>query len=154
MKLDIIFGFEPKVPDSNSGEGTRNKKMKKLFLSIILFCLLSIIFVPFLASAAGNPTAGQPLVPCGNPGEAACTITDFFTMIARVYNFIVWDIATPLAILAFLAGGIIMMVSAGNPGLAGKGRQILTIATIGLVLVFCAWLIVNVILVTLTGHGL
>ncbi|MDO8486179.1 MAG: hypothetical protein Q7S77_00570, partial [Candidatus Staskawiczbacteria bacterium] len=113
--------------------------MKKIFLlTISLFLFLT----PVLGSAQG-------LVPCGNPGQPACTIELFFEMLNRVFNFIVYFIATPLAILMLSIGGIMILISAGNPNLASKGKNILYIATIGLVLVFGAWLIINFILTTL-----
>ena len=113
----------------------------KIFLPIILFCLLSIVFIPFVANAT--------LVPCTDN----CTIDDFFTMLASVYSFIVNDIATPLAIIAVTIGGILMMISAGNPNLMGTGKKILYSAIIGLVLVFCSYLIINFVLVTIGYSG-
>jgi hypothetical protein len=118
--------------------------MKKIFLFAILFFLIAL---PILVNAQA------PFVRCGNPGQAKCGLQDLFNTIGYIYHFIVWDIATPLAVLFFLIGGIILMVSAGNPGLAGKGKTILWMATIGLVLVFCGYLIVNALLLALTGHG-
>jgi len=109
--------------------------MKKLFLSIALFFLI----IPVLTNAAG-------LVPCGNPGELQCTILDFFGMLGRIYEFLVKDIATPLAILAMTIGGVMILISAGNPNLLGTGKNILKMAIIGLFLVFCSWLIVDLIL--------
>ncbi|MCX6718268.1 MAG: hypothetical protein NTY81_01540 [Candidatus Staskawiczbacteria bacterium] len=114
--------------------------MKKIFLPIILFCLLSIIFIPVLANAQG------PIVQCGNEGQNACGILDFFAMLARIYNFIVLYIATPLAVIALVVGGILLLISAGNPNLAGMGKKIIYAAIIGLVLVFCSYLIINFVL--------
>ena len=116
--------------------------MKKIFLSIILLCLLSIIFVPFLATAG--------IVPCTNN----CGINDFFTMLGNIYNFIVLQIATPLAVIALSIGGILMLISAGDPSLFGKGKEILKWAIIGLVLVFGSWIIINFILTTLGAKPL
>ncbi len=119
--------------------------MKKIFLPIFLFCLLSIIFVPVLANAQ--------LVRCGNPDQNPCGISDFFETLGYIYNFIVWDITTPLAIIALTIGGILMMISAGNPNTFGLGKKIIFAAIIGLVLVFCSWLIINFILTTLGYTG-
>ncbi|MCX6724053.1 MAG: hypothetical protein NT155_02645 [Candidatus Staskawiczbacteria bacterium] len=113
--------------------------MNKKLSSIALFCLLSVIFVPLLASADG-------LVPCGNPGQNACGLSDFFVMLARIYSFIVWYIATPLAVIALTLGGLFMMISAGNPNLMGLGKKILYAAIIGLALVFGSWLIIDFVL--------
>jgi len=118
--------------------------MKKIFLLISLFFLI-LSLTPVFTNAA--------IVPCGNPGQAQCTITDFFVMLNNIYNFIVWNIAAPLAILGLTIGGIFMMISAGNPQLLGTGKNILKMAIIGLVLVFCSWIIVNTILTALGYKG-
>jgi len=89
--------------------------MKRLFLVILL---LSVIFVPFLAKAALVPQT------CGQSGEITydengnctsgstcpCGICHFFQMLANIYDFIVKDIATPLAVIALTIGGIMMMI--------------------------------------------
>lgn len=121
--------------------------MKK---TLLIGLFLVLFLTPVLTSAQGNPTGGQSLVPCKGTD---CTIESFFQLIARVYNFIVWDIATPLAVLAVLVGGILILVSAGNPNLAGLGRKILWMAAIGIALVFCSWLIVNAILWAIGAGG-
>ena len=113
---------------------------------LLIFCFLSLLLIflfPCISFAAGNPNAGQPLVPCNGPN---CTISSFFIMLDRIYTFIVWDIAGPLAIIALTIGGIMMMISAGNPGLMGTGKNIFWTAVIGLVLVFCSWLIIDFVL--------
>jgi len=67
-------------------------------------------------------------------------------MLTNIYVFIVWDIATPLATIALIVGGIFMMMSAGNPNIMGTGKKIVWAAVIGLVLVFCSFLIIDTIL--------
>lgn len=108
--------------------------MKKL-LPIILF---SLFIVPVLTSAA--------IVPCNGTD---CTISSFFTMLGNIYRFIVLDIATPLAIIALVVGAIFMMISAGNPNMMARGKQIITLAIIGLALVFGSYLIIDFIMQTI-----
>lgn len=117
--------------------------MKKPLL-IGIFLLLFLI--PSIVAAAG-------LVPCGGSGEPACSIGCFFAMLANIYNFLVKGIATPLAVLSITIGGIILLVSAGNPSAVGLGKKIVYSAIIGLVLVYCSWLIINVLL-TAIGFNL
>ncbi|MCX6721478.1 MAG: hypothetical protein NT026_02675 [Candidatus Staskawiczbacteria bacterium] len=115
--------------------------MKKIFaISILSFALL-ISFLPLMTKAAG-------LVTCSG---ADCTINKFFEMLVKIYNFLVLDIATPLAIIALIVGAIFMLVSAGNPNLHGTGKKIIYAAIIGLALVFCSYLIINFILVDMLG---
>ena len=58
-------------------------------------------------------------------------------------------IATPLAVIALIVGGIFIMISAGNPNLLGNGKKILYAAIIGLALVWGSWLIIDFILHTI-----
>lgn len=123
--------------------------MKKIILPIVLFCLLSVIFIPFLVQAGLVPCTGA--VTCTDVKgtkvcKSDCTICSVFKLIINIYDFISKDIATPLAIIAITIGGIMMMISAGNPNLMGQGKKILFTAIIGLVLVFCSYLIIGFVL--------
>jgi hypothetical protein len=131
------------------------KKISLIVLSVILFGFLSINFVSAttnycadITSRTGCSTTG--LVRCGNVETCPCCFEDIMATINQVISFIVWDIATPAAILFFIIGGILILVSAGNANLLSLGKQILLSTVIGLVLIFCAWLIVSFIL---TGLG-
>ena len=84
----------------------------------------------------------EGIVPCQN----GCTIGDFFTMLGNIYNFLVLYIATPLAILGLTIGGVMYMISAGDPGLAQKGKDALWASFWGLILTFGSWLIIKAIL--------
>jgi len=110
--------------------------MKRILLITLL---LSLILIPIVINAAG-------LVPCGNPGEPACGIKDFFTMLSKIYDFLVLYIATPFAILGLTIGGVLLLISAGNPGLAQKGKDALKFSIIGLILAFGSWLIIRTLL--------
>ena len=111
--------------------------MKKIFLPIILFCLLTIIFAPLVARAA------EGLVQCQGPSD--CDLTAFGKMLEGIYKLII-QVATPLGILAVTIGGILIMVSAGNPNLMGIGKKVFWSGIIGLFLVFASKAIINFIL--------
>jgi type IV secretory pathway VirB2 component (pilin) len=121
--------------------------MNKKFLIVTFFCLISIMLVPLMVSAQ----TGDPLVKCGNAGQNPCTLGDVLILIDSIYSFIVYTIATPLAVLALIVGGILLLTSAGNPTLAGLGKKTLWAAIIGLVLVFGAKAIIDFVK-TLVGY--
>ena len=128
--------------------------MKKIFLAIAVLFSLSIITAPFMIRADGlvptcGPTCNESGVCTGSP----CGICDFFKMVVNIYNFIVTGIATPLAVIALIIGGICILVSAGNPNLSGTGKKIIYAALIGLALVFCSYLIINSVLAALGYTG-
>ena len=60
-----------------------------------------------------------------------------------------WDIATPLLVIALLVAGFFWLTSAGSEEKVSKGKSILFSAVIGFIIVFGAWLIVNTLLTTL-----
>lgn len=133
--------------------------MKKTFLIFFTsFAFLFLIFNIIQAQQAEiicNPdvfidesNGGENgLVPCGNVN--CCKIDHIFILLNNIFNFIVRWIAIPLAILMITIGGVMILISAGNPNLANLGKNILRWAIIGLVLVFCSWVIINFILTAL-----
>jgi hypothetical protein len=114
--------------------------MKK-YLPLVFFLLFVILTVPAITQAG--------LVPCNGPD---CSIGSFFEMLMRIYNFIVYWIATPLAVVALTVGGIFMTMGAANPNMFQRGKQIVWLAIIGLVLVWCSWLIIDFVITTLGGR--
>jgi hypothetical protein len=110
--------------------------MKKQ-LPLAFFSLFAIILiVPSAVSGAG-------LVPCNGPD---CTIGSFFVMLVNIYTFLVFWIATPLAVLALTIGGVFMMFGGANPNMFSRGKQIIYLAIAGLVLVFGSYLIIDFVL--------
>ncbi len=120
---------------------------KKIILSIAVLFLLLAMLAPTLIGAEEK----KGIVPCDG---ANCTLDMLGTMGGNIYNFIVKDIATPLAVLAIIIGGILILISAGNPNLLGIGKKVLYSAIIGLVLVWCSYLIINFILTTIGAKPL
>ena len=125
--------------------------MKKIILKS--FLLLAVLFL-FLAPAISLAwTPGQPLVPCGNNVQPACTLADLFVLLANVYSFIVTYIATSLAVIVIIVGAIFILTSAGDPGRSGTGKKMIYGAIIGLVLVFGSWIIVDTFLKIIGYNG-
>ena len=108
----------------------------KLLIFAFIFALLFVDFIP--AEAA--------LVRCGTGSTNFCTVCDVFSLTSRIITFILIDIVTPLSIIAFIAGGIILVTAGGNPQRVSTGRKILITTIIGILLAFGAWLIVDTII--------
>ena len=104
-----------------------------------------MLIIPVVAEAA------SAIVQCGN-STTMCTIQDFFALLVRIYHFIWADIAAPLAVLAVIIGGVLLIVSAGNPGLFELGKKILYAAVIGLFLTGGSWLIIDFIVCKALGY--
>lgn len=114
--------------------------MKKL----ILFFLLISFFIPITTNAA--------LVPCGCDG-CPCTLCHFFILINNAINFLVLRLTPIVATLMIVAGGVMFLTSAGKPGTIEKAKSLTTSAIFGLVIIFTAWLVVDIILFYLGWTG-
>lgn len=136
--------------------------MKKIILFLVLLFSLFFSFNQVYALCQD----GEGLVPCGNTViyggpdgktpigvSCPCEFGHFFVMLAKVYDFMVKYVATTLAVIMITVGAIFIMISAGNPNLAGTGKTMLKYAIIGLVLIFGSWIIVNEFLKMLGYQG-
>lgn len=129
--------------------------MKKI-LFVFLTALIFVSFLPVNTNAqvplCDESNGGRDgLVPCGKEVDqnglvCRCELAHVFVLILNVYNFLVLNIATPIAALLIVFGGVLLLVSGGSPGLASRARQILWGAAIGLLLVFGSWLMINIVL--------
>ncbi|MFA5386497.1 MAG: pilin [Candidatus Paceibacterota bacterium] len=106
-----------------------------------------IISIPVLFSALylllSTPVFAAGLVPCSG---ADCTFNCFMKMFHDIlYNLVLLKIVIPLVVVTIVWGGFMMMFSAGDPKKAETGKKIITSAVVGAVIVFCGWLIVNLL---------
>jgi len=102
---------------------------------------------------SGPPTA------TGTSSRASATLTltnplggarDINVIIGRIAKAMI-TLAGALALLAFIWGGIQMMASGGVAAKHEKGKQTLIWATVGLVLIFTAYTLVNTVISVLTS---
>ena len=125
--------------------------MKKLKVIKIIFFL--IIALPGLFSAldafAQTPTEGTflPLVRCeSEKWSGACTFCEIFHLINRVIKLIIYYIIPPLAVVAFIYAGILLLFGGAAPKNIETGKKIFQVTIIGILIAFSGWLIVNTIL--------
>lgn len=112
-------------------------------LQRLLFSGVSVIVFAFPFLIASAATATNPLIPCG-PGQ--CTFCDLFKLIQNVYDFIVFTLAPPVAILSVAVAGFIWFTSAGSEAKAKKARDILMTVALGLVIMYTSWIVINFII--------
>ena len=74
-------------------------------------------------------------------------------MLGNIYRFIITKIVTSLAVIGLTVGGILLLISAGNPNLSGLGKKAIWASIIGLALAFGSYLIINFILSILGYTG-
>ncbi len=107
------------------------KKFKKYFLSVIFFASL-----PLFVKAQ--------IVKNQNPND----ISELLVIVINIANWIL-GISAAAALLAFVIGGLMMILSGGNKNTVEQGKATLIGATIGLIVVFTSFLVINFAMQTL-----
>ncbi len=117
--------------------------MKILNKNIIIFVFVTfIICIPFLMNAQG-------IVPCGN-GNDECEVSD---IVALAKNLMDWFIliSVVVAALLFLNAGVLYIMSPSNPSNIARAHRLFLSTLVGMVVVLCSWMIINLVMTTLYG---
>ncbi|MFB6181294.1 MAG: hypothetical protein ABEJ24_00135, partial [Candidatus Magasanikbacteria bacterium] len=131
-----------------------------VFSSLVFFVALFLLF-PMPVSSQIAPeqqgktaSEGDLILDCAqrdpgksnSKGKGYCdNINDLLKQGILIGRYLL-GIAGSLALLAFIYGGIMMMVSFGNQDRFQKGRDALVAATIGLLIAFGAYIIIGFVL--------
>jgi C1A family cysteine protease len=113
----------------------------------IILLIAGLILVSF---SIGRPALAQcpienGLVPCGTE-DCPCTLCMFFVLIERVIEFLLFRLVPVLAVLMFVIGGILLLVSTGDPAKISTGRRIITSVLIGLAIIYGSYFFIGLIL--------
>lgn len=111
---------------------------KKLFF--LTFLLLLITALPVKAADLEMQCAAS-----------GCEMCDLIKLLTGASKFIL-GLTGSLALLFFVIGGLMFLISGGNSSAVESGRKMLLSAVIGLAIVFFAWAGVNFTILTLTGN--
>ena len=127
--------------------------MKKV---LIVGAALATMLIPFATFAAWAP--GQPIVPAcettsNGAGAPYCQLHDLLNLANNIITFAVY-LAVLIATIMFVYAGVLYVTAAAQEANLDKAKKIFWTVFLGLVIVLAAWLIINVILSTLTGKGL
>jgi len=95
---------------------------------------------------------GDGIIPPDCTGDArSCDIKDFAVLAINISRIIL-GISGSLALLFFVYGGVMWVLSSGNASMVDKGRKAIVAAVIGIAIIFGSWMIVNFILAVLTQN--
>lgn len=129
------------------------KYMMKFFKFTIIFLLLfnAFSFCALAVTETATPETG--LLPDKESGAGGCpnggncgnySLNDMVSVALKVSNFIL-GIVGSLALLAFVAGGVMWTISAGNQEMVTRGKQTILGAIIGLAIVFASYMIIQLV---------
>lgn len=114
--------------------------MKQKFA--VIFIALSLLSVPFFASARGLVPCGGYLDDAGMQREPVCDVRYMFILIATVTNWLI-STAGIYAVYQIIFGGFSLVITMGNEENIAKHKKTITNAVIGFVFVMIAFIIVN-----------
>lgn len=120
--------------------------MKKNIKFSIILSLAAGIFSVFIFTASASEgllPEQKGKKPC-EAGVANCgnySLNDIVMIAVKISEFIL-GIVGSLSLLAFVAGGLMMMLSGGNAEMVTRGKQTIIGATIGLIIVFTSYTII------------
>jgi len=115
-------------------------KIKIASFLIIMFAIL-FYYVPIVL--AGDL---DPIVPQGSAYETGnYELNDVMRMGINITNIILGVVGS-LALLMFVYGGVMMLISAGNSDKVSKAKGIIIAAVIGLGIVFASYLIIQFVM--------
>ena len=120
-------------------------------LFVICFLVLGALFSSVaMAHVSGSFwVPGEPIVPCGGPGQPVCTQCELLHLVRHLIDFIMVAAAPILATFFFVVAGVYLMLGADNPGMLSQGKRIFKDTFIGIAIVMLAWLITNTLIRTL-----
>ncbi len=74
-------------------------------------------------------------------------------IIQTIFNFVTLLLALTgsAALLMFTYGGIMFIIAFGSSERVQKAKQVLTAAVIGIIIIFSAWVVINFVILALTG---
>lgn len=123
-------------------------------LPLTAYCLSLFLFSALPASAAGPSIfgdAGTLLEKCYESGNYP--LAAFLQLAGTIIQYI-FGISGSLALLAFIYGGFMWLISGGEQKRIQQGQDTLVNASIGLGIIFGSWVLINFIMNTLVvGTG-
>lgn len=129
--------------------------LKKIF-SFVKLVVFGLLFgAPAVAFAQGDVSRGlgsfRLLFPIGGIAGSQ-TLTGPGGLIYRIISLLLFVVGG-LAVLFVIIGGYQYITAAGNEEQSEKGKKTLVNAIIGVVVIVLAWVIINVVVNTISGSS-
>jgi len=119
------------------------KKYSKFIILFSIFCFLLSLSIN-ICWAENKPLleSSEEVIYEGSLENSSYTLNDFVRVLVRASQIIL-GIVGSLALLMFIYGGVIFLISAGNSEKVAQAKQIIVSAVIGLIIVFTSYMIIN-----------
>lgn len=135
-----------------------------VLLACLAFFVLTAVFVlnpaevNIVKNGAGAAISkinllAAPIVPCGLKDDykdttayderCPCSICHLYLLTGNLINFVIYNIAIPLASLMFVIAGVYLIFSGGSEERIKTGRTIFQNTVIALLIIFCSWIVLT-----------
>lgn len=84
--------------------------------------------------------------------EGSCQVNDFTALAVAATKFFL-GLSGSFALLFFVYGGVMFLISGGNPERVSKGKQILIGSVLGIIIVFASYTIIGFVLTAFEVEG-
>ena len=138
-------------------------KLKKQFIPFLFLLLIfSFIFSFQITALAQEPLVEEVTAECKceeHPNDEVCRkYCGDYKLDDAVNKFIIVSklilgLTGSIALLAFVIGGVMFLISSGNKNLIEKGKSTILGAVIGLVIVFTSYMIIGFLLTSFGVNG-
>lgn len=129
--------------------------MKKLLLIAFIGIFSFIISTNFILAAGEEDKPKTPAssntIKLTNPLTGNNTSQDIPTFLGQIISYAMGIIGS-LALVMFIYGGAVWMLSGGSPEQVTKGKQIVIWSALGLALIFTSYAIVKFVIISLGGQ--
>jgi len=124
----------------------------KIIINIMMAAVLFVfVFSPLLSFADFRIVTS--IVPCGTSANTTpCQTCHLFELGHNIIDFLMWNIAGPLAGLMFIIGGFFIATAGDSPTRRQQGLKIFSSTMWGLAIVFFSYILINTI-ITVMGPG-
>ncbi|MDP3043094.1 MAG: hypothetical protein Q8N21_01695 [bacterium] len=116
--------------------------MKKYIKFIIPFSVAAIIILFFAVNISIVQSSADTVILPAGADKGDYTLNDFIQLAVNISKWLL-GITGSLALLAFIYGGVVFLISAGNTEMVAKGKKIIFGAIIGLAIVFASYTIIQ-----------
>lgn len=129
--------------------------MKTKFLLVSFLCLISVLTLNLFPVAASS--AIPSLVPMKGDYEKAYntgnyTLNDFVQTGVNITKIILGTVGS-LALMMFVYGGVMMLISSGSSEKVAQAKGIIMAAVVGLVIIFASYIIVSFVIKAIDGNS-
>lgn len=129
--------------------------MKKILLTFFIVAISFVILTNFiLASTEDQPknTTSNTTIKLTNPLTGTQNSDGIPVLLGKIISYAMGIIGS-LALVMFIYGGAMWMLSAGNQEQVTKGKNTVMWAALGIALIFTAYALVRFVIIAISGQA-